>query len=200
MQVEDDFLHKVLDVTVLRAAHEHHPVVGEALHGGFFPHLGAVPQLELHLHGTLRAAGGETAVNDRKATRSTLHIAPDIFFSPFPPGNAHKRQRRCPLHPRFTRVGAHTPHPQRHPTSRPGSRRPGPSIDTRLHCNGMLPPLGRGSGVWGKREKHTQPRQARQQMHRKQIRRLFGGDAGAVSRRGRGGSRDSEGGSGEPPP
>lgn len=81
MQVEDDFLHKVLNVTVLRAAHEHHPVVGEALHGGFFPHLGAVPQLELHLHGTLRAAGGETAVNDRKATRSTLHIAPDILFS-----------------------------------------------------------------------------------------------------------------------
>lgn len=68
MQVEDDFLHKVLYVTVLRAAHEHHPVVGEALHGGFFPHLGAVPQLQLHLHGTLRAGGGETAVNNRKAT------------------------------------------------------------------------------------------------------------------------------------
>lgn len=68
MQVEDDFLHKVLYVTVLRAAHEHHPVVSEALHGGFFPHLGAVPQLQLHLHGTLRAGGGETAVNNRKAT------------------------------------------------------------------------------------------------------------------------------------
>lgn len=77
MQVEDDFLHKVLYVTVLRAAHEHHPVVGEALHGGFFPHLGAVPQLQLHLHGTLRAGGGETAVN-RKAF--ALNIAPDIFF------------------------------------------------------------------------------------------------------------------------
>lgn len=68
VQVEDDFLHKVLYVTVLRTAHEHHPVVGEALHGGFFPHLGAVPQLQLHLHGTLRAGGGETAVNNRKAT------------------------------------------------------------------------------------------------------------------------------------
>lgn len=31
-------------------------------------------------------------------------------------------------------------------------------------------------------------------MHRKQIRRQLGGDAGAVSRRGKGGSRDPEGG------
>lgn len=59
---------KCCGVTVLRTAHEHHPVVGEALHGGLFPHLGAVPQLQLHLHGTLRAGGGETAVNNRKAT------------------------------------------------------------------------------------------------------------------------------------
>lgn len=82
MQVEDDFLHKVLYVTVLRAAHEHHPVVSEALYGGFFPHLGAVPQLQLHLYGTLRAAGGETAGEQQEGDRSTLHIAPDIFFPP----------------------------------------------------------------------------------------------------------------------
>lgn len=51
MQVEDDLLHEVLDVAVLGPADEHHPVVGEALHGGFLPDLGSVPQLQLHLNG-----------------------------------------------------------------------------------------------------------------------------------------------------
>lgn len=82
MQVEDDFLHKVLYVTVLRPAHEHHPVVGEAFHGGFFPHLGAVPQLQLHLHGTLRAGGRRDSREQQEGDRSTLNIAPDIFFPP----------------------------------------------------------------------------------------------------------------------
>lgn len=45
MQPEDDFLHKVLDVTLLRATHEDHPVMGEALSGGLLPKLGTVPQL-----------------------------------------------------------------------------------------------------------------------------------------------------------
>lgn len=76
VQVEDDFLHKVLNVTVLRAAHEHHPIVGEALHGGFLPHLGAVPQLQLHLHGTLRAGrgrrDGQPVNNNRKGGRVAL--------------------------------------------------------------------------------------------------------------------------------
>lgn len=53
VQVKDDFLHKVLNVTVLRAPHEHHPVMGEALHSGFLPHLGSVAQLQFHLNGTL---------------------------------------------------------------------------------------------------------------------------------------------------
>lgn len=82
MQVEDDFLHKVLNVTVLRAAHEHHPVVGEALHCGFLPHLGAVPQLQLHLHGTLRAGGRRDSREQQEGDRSLLNIAPDIFFPP----------------------------------------------------------------------------------------------------------------------
>lgn len=80
MQVEDDFLHKVLYVTVLRAAHEHHPVVGEALHGGFFPHLGAVPQLQLHLHGTLRAARGRDSREPQEGDPCTLRLT--FFFPP----------------------------------------------------------------------------------------------------------------------
>lgn len=54
VQVKDDFLHKVLNVAVLGASDEHHPVMGEALHGGFLPDLGPVPQLQLHLDGALR--------------------------------------------------------------------------------------------------------------------------------------------------
>lgn len=54
VQVKDDFLHKVLNVAVLRPSDKHHPVVGEALHGGFLPDLGSVSQLQLHLDGTLR--------------------------------------------------------------------------------------------------------------------------------------------------
>lgn len=54
MQVEDDFLHKVLNVAVLGPSDKHHPVVGEALHRGFLPDLGSVPQLQLHLDGALR--------------------------------------------------------------------------------------------------------------------------------------------------
>lgn len=45
MQSEDDLLHKVLDVTLFRATHKNHPVMGEALSGGFLPQLGTMPQL-----------------------------------------------------------------------------------------------------------------------------------------------------------
>lgn len=45
MQPEDDLLHEVLDVTLLRATHEDHPVMGEALSGGLLTQLGSVPQL-----------------------------------------------------------------------------------------------------------------------------------------------------------
>lgn len=45
MQPEDDLLHKVLDVTLFRATHEDHPVMGEALGGGLLAQLGTVPQL-----------------------------------------------------------------------------------------------------------------------------------------------------------
>lgn len=161
MQVEDDFLHKVLYVTVLRAAHEHHPVVGEALHCGFFSHLGAVPQLQLHLHGTLRAGGGETAVNNRKATdRSVLNIAPDIFFLLL---ETHIKGNGSALCIHVSRAWARTPHAPKH--TRPGGwdpRRLGPRIHTGQDCNGMLPPVGKGVAGRGR----TQPRQAPQQMHR----------------------------------
>lgn len=62
MQVKDDFLHKVLNVAMLRPSDKHHPVVGEAFHGGFLPDLGSVSQLQLHLDGTLR---GEEAGSGR---------------------------------------------------------------------------------------------------------------------------------------
>lgn len=45
MQSEDDLLHKVLDVTLFRATHEDHPVMGKALSGRFLPQLGTMPQL-----------------------------------------------------------------------------------------------------------------------------------------------------------
>lgn len=121
MQVEDDFLHKVLNVTVLRAAHEHHPVVGEALHCGFLPHLGAVPQLQLHLHGTLRAGGGETAVNNRKATVrcTTLRLT---FFSLLL--ETHIKGNGSALSIHVSRVWARTPHTPRY--TGPGRRSPPP--------------------------------------------------------------------------
>lgn len=53
VQVEDDLVHKVLDVGALRPADKHHPVVGEALHRGLLPHLRTVAQLQLHLDRTL---------------------------------------------------------------------------------------------------------------------------------------------------
>lgn len=60
VQAEDDALHEVLDVTLLRAPHEHHPVVGEALRGRLLAQLGPVPQLQLHLHRALRGDRGST--------------------------------------------------------------------------------------------------------------------------------------------
>lgn len=63
MQVEDYFLHEVLNVAVFGSSDKHHPVVGEAFHCGFLPDLGSVPQLQLHLNGALwgerRGAAGE---------------------------------------------------------------------------------------------------------------------------------------------
>lgn len=53
MQVKDNFLHKVLNVAVLRAPDEHDPVVREAFHGGFLSELGAVAEFEFHLDGAL---------------------------------------------------------------------------------------------------------------------------------------------------
>lgn len=151
VQVEDDFLHKVLYVTVLRAAHEHHPVVGEALHGGFFPHLGAVPQLQLHLHGTLRAAGGETAVNNRKATVRHCTLRLTFFFLLL---ETHIKGNGGALCIHVSRAWARTLHtPKYTPPGRPGPRHRGPRIHTRRDCNGMLPPIGKGvRGSAGKRE------------------------------------------------
>lgn len=53
MEVENHLVDEVLDVAVLRTADKHHPVMGEALHRGFLPHLGTVTEFELHLDGTL---------------------------------------------------------------------------------------------------------------------------------------------------
>lgn len=54
---------------MLRPSDKHHPVVGEAFHGGFLPDLGSVSQLQLHLDGTLRGkrrgAAGERP-NERR--------------------------------------------------------------------------------------------------------------------------------------
>lgn len=54
VQVEHDFLHEVLDVAVIRAADEHHPVVGEAFRRGLLSDLRSVSQLQSHLNGALR--------------------------------------------------------------------------------------------------------------------------------------------------
>lgn len=53
MQPEDHLLHEVLDVTLLRATHKHHPVMGEPLSRGFLPQLGSVPQLQFDLNRAL---------------------------------------------------------------------------------------------------------------------------------------------------
>lgn len=143
MQVEDDFLHKVLYVTVLRTAHEHHPVVGEALHGGFFPHLGAVPQLQLHLHGTLRAGGRRDSREQQEGDRSTLNIAPDIFF--FLLLETHIKGNGSALCIHVSRAWARTPHtPKCSLSGLPGPRHPRARIHTGRDCNGMLPPIGKG--------------------------------------------------------
>ncbi len=54
VQPEDDFIHKVLNVAVLRASHKHHPVVGEALRRHLLPQLGSVTQLKLYLNRALK--------------------------------------------------------------------------------------------------------------------------------------------------
>lgn len=54
MQAEDDFIHKVLDITVLRSSHKHHPVMSEALRCGLLTQLSSVAQLQLYLHRALR--------------------------------------------------------------------------------------------------------------------------------------------------
>lgn len=45
VQVKNNFLHKVLNVAVLRSSDKHHPVVGEAFHSGFLSELGTVTKL-----------------------------------------------------------------------------------------------------------------------------------------------------------
>ena len=45
VQPEDHLLHEVLDIALLGAADEHHPVVREPLRGGLLAQLGAVSQL-----------------------------------------------------------------------------------------------------------------------------------------------------------
>lgn len=143
MQVEDDFLHKVLNVTVLRAAHEHHPVVGEALHCGFLPHLGAVPQLQLHLHGTLRAGGRRDSREQQEGDRSLLNIAPDIFFSLLL--ETHIKGNGSALSIHVSRAWARTAHtPQIHPAGPqgpPGRRCTAAGIVTECY-----PESRRGSG------------------------------------------------------
>lgn len=53
MEVENHLVDEVLDVAVLRTADKHHPVMGEAFHRDFLPHLGTVTEFQLHLDGTL---------------------------------------------------------------------------------------------------------------------------------------------------
>lgn len=146
VQVEDDFLHKVLYVTVLRAAHEHHPVVGEALHGGFFPHLGAVPQLQLHLHGTLRAAGGETAVNNRKATVRHCTLRLTFFFLLLETHIKGNGGALC-IHV-YARGRAH-------PTPDPARGVPGPASTPARVVTECYPQSGRGSGDRGEERAHS---------------------------------------------
>lgn len=69
VQVEHDFVHKVLDVAVLRTPNKHHPVVGEALHRGFLPHLGAVTEFQLHLDRTLRQRATKRSWSGRQTER-----------------------------------------------------------------------------------------------------------------------------------
>lgn len=64
VQPEDDALHEVLDVALLRAPHEHHPVMGEPFCGRLLAQLGSVPQLQLHLHRALRGDRGGTVSRD----------------------------------------------------------------------------------------------------------------------------------------
>lgn len=45
MQPEDHLLHEVLDLALLGASDEHHPVMREPLRGGLLAQLGAVSQL-----------------------------------------------------------------------------------------------------------------------------------------------------------
>lgn len=45
VQVKNNFLHEVLNVAVLWSSDKHHPVVGEALHGGFLSDLGTMTKL-----------------------------------------------------------------------------------------------------------------------------------------------------------
>lgn len=44
VEVENHFLHKVLDVAVLWSSDKHHPVVGEALHSGFLSQLSTMTE------------------------------------------------------------------------------------------------------------------------------------------------------------
>lgn len=53
MQVKNDFLHKVLNVTMLGSSNKYHPVVSKTFHGGFLPHLGSMAKLQFHLNSTL---------------------------------------------------------------------------------------------------------------------------------------------------
>lgn len=148
VQVEDDFLHKVLYVTVFRTAHEHHPVVGEALHSGFFPHLGAVPQLQLHLHGTLRTAG-ETALNNRKATVRHCTLRLTFFFLLL---ETHIKGNGGALRIHVSRAWARTAHTPKYPTGRRGPGAPGPASTLVWIVTECYPQLGRGSEGRGKRE------------------------------------------------
>lgn len=45
VQVKNNFLHEVLNVAVLWSPDKHHPVVGEAFHGGFLSDLGTMTKL-----------------------------------------------------------------------------------------------------------------------------------------------------------
>lgn len=56
MQVEDNFLYQVLDVTSLWPSDKNSPVVGEAFWCFFLPSLDFVAQLQIHLNFTLKGA------------------------------------------------------------------------------------------------------------------------------------------------
>lgn len=72
MQVKDDSLYKVLNVTMLRSSYEYHPIVGKTFHRGLLPHLGSMPKLQFHLNSTLERESERDNNEQERKTRIPL--------------------------------------------------------------------------------------------------------------------------------